>query len=69
MVSHLHPCHDLEEYRKDLNDVEALTEKTPHRVVLWMVDAHTTLQAEDEDGWLIGGNTSNEWTSKNGVFC
>ena len=68
IASHLHPSHDLEEYRKDLNDVEALTEMTPDRIVLWMVDAQTTLQAADEDGWLIGGNTSNERTSKTEFF-
>ena len=43
---------------------KALTEMTPDRFVLGMVDAQTTLQAADEDGWLIGGNTSNERTSK-----
>ena len=69
LASHLHPYHDLEEYRKDLNDVKALTEMTPDRIVLWMVDAQTTLQAADEDGWLIGGNTSNERTTKTEFFC
>ena len=68
LASHLHPYHDFEEYRKDLNDVKALTEMTPDRIVLWMVDAQTTLQAADEDGWLIGGNTSNERTTKTDFF-
>ena len=68
LASHLHPYHDLEEYRKDLNDVKALTEMTPDRIVLWMVDAQTTLQAGDEDGWLIAGNTSNERTTKTEFF-
>ena len=69
LASHLHPYLDLEEYRKDLNDVKALTEMTPDRIVLWMVDAQTTLQAADEDGWLIGGTTSNERTTKTEFFC
>ena len=68
LASHFHPYHDLEQYRKDLNDVEALTEMTPDRIILWMVDAQTTLRAADEDGWLIGGNTSNERTTKTEFF-
>ena len=68
LASHLHPYHDLEEYRKDLDYVKALTEMTHDRIVLWMVDAQTTLQAADEDGWLIGGNMSNERTTKTEFF-
>ena len=68
LTSHLHPYHDLEEYRKDLDDVKALTETAHDRIVLWMVDAQTSLQAANEDGWLIGANTSNERTAKTEFF-
>ena len=66
--------HDFEEHRKRfsvlfsgslcrkaLNDCKALTEMTPHRIVLWLVDAQITLLAADECSWLIGGNTIQEF--------
>ena len=68
LASHLHPYHDLEEYRKDLDNVKALTEMAQDRIVLWMVDAQTPLQAANEDGWLIGANTSNDRTAKTEFF-
>ena len=55
-----------------LNNVKALTEMTPDRIVLWMVDAQTirslwksvqkiTLLAADEHSWLFGANTEKEF--------
>ena len=38
------------------------------RIIFWMVDAQTTLLAADEDGWLVGDNTSNGRTSKTVLF-
>ena len=68
LTSHLHPYHDMEEYRKDLEDVKALTEMARDRIILWMVDAQTSLRAANEDGRLIGANTSNERNAKTEFF-
>ena len=68
LTSHLHPYHDMEEYRKDLEDVRTLTEMARDRIILWMVDAQTSLRATDEDGRLIGANTSNERNAKTEFF-
>ena len=68
LTSHLHPYHDLEEYRKDLEDVKALTEMALDRIILWMVDAQTSLRAANEDGWLIRCKHVERENCKDGVF-